>query len=74
MAPQREANKRETKGTPTIYTSGQTEPLSANAVQSPTDMGYVVEASQADGYMPPAAMSRLPAVVEQATGVTVPLN
>ena len=55
------------------FTSG-TQPLSAITVQSLADMGYVVDASQADSYMLPAAMSRAPGLVPKAAGVSVPLN
>ena len=54
--------------------SGQTEPLSAITVQSLADMGYVVDASQADSFTLPAAMSHLPGLVPKAAGESVPLN
>ena len=56
------------------FKSGQTEPLSAITVQSLADMGYVVDASQADSFTLPAAMSRMPGLVPKAAGVSVPLN
>ena len=56
------------------FGSGQTEPLSAITVQSLADMGYVVDASQADSFTLPAAMSRIPGLVPKAAGVSAPLN
>ena len=54
--------------------SGQTEPLSAITVRSLADMGYVVDVGEADSYMLPSAMSRMPGHVAKAAGVSVPLN
>lgn len=56
------------------YAGLSLDSVSVTVAEHLADMGYVVDVSQADSYMLPVAMSRMPVPVTKAARESVPLN